>query len=280
MQTLHFALGLRMAHGTDVEPNALLLKFVVSAASVRIHWRDSTTGCRGPWWLASGSPTSSKAVRRQPSTPLGPRRGQAKQPAPDAEGGGRLPAPAPSMGGCHAHGPRHREKITANGYGLTRVRRGSDEAGHSALHRYVRHPQTQGKVERLHHTLEDPCTRHGPADLSGLAEFWRDFRAPNCRFYSHMKRSPLGRFPLQPVRTLNPSPPQPGITAPPLWWPAVYAIVLHPRTPTSTPYLGSGLRPPQRPWRWWAAAVGALKDALCERDWFSPGAASTATTSC
>jgi len=66
---------------------------------------------------------------------------------------------------------------TTNGHGLTRVSVGLIRQGIRLYYSGVRHPQTQGKVERLHGTLKRRLGRRGyPANLAACARVLEDFR--------------------------------------------------------------------------------------------------------
>ena len=66
---------------------------------------------------------------------------------------------------------------TTKGHGLTRVSVGLIRQGIRLYYRGVRHPQTQGKVERLHGTLKRRLGRQGyPADLAACTRVLEDFR--------------------------------------------------------------------------------------------------------
>ena len=98
----------------------------------------------------------------------------------------------------------------SNGYGLTRLSVDLMKQGIRLYFGAIRHPQTQGKVERLHRTLEE-ALRHATAQQTfpGWQEFLKNFRAE----YNHLRphealnlQVPAARYQPSP-RCWNPSPP-------------------------------------------------------------------------
>jgi len=66
---------------------------------------------------------------------------------------------------------------STNGHGLTRLGVFLIRQGVRLVYSGVGHPQTQGKVERFHKTLEDWLSHHGrPQTLTGITHSLRDFR--------------------------------------------------------------------------------------------------------
>ena len=111
----------------------------------------------------------------------------------------------------------------ANGYGLTRLSVDLMKQGIRLYIGAVRHPQTQGKVERLHRTLEE-ALQHATAQRTfpGWQEFLRNFRAEYNYLRPHEALNlqvPAARYRPE-SRAAGILRRQPGITAPPLWWPA------------------------------------------------------------
>ncbi len=98
----------------------------------------------------------------------------------------------------------------ANGYGLTRLSVDLMKQGIRLYIGAVRHPQTQGKVERLHRTLEE-ALQHATAQRTfpGWQEFLRNFRAEYNYLRPHEALTlqvPAARYRPSP-RCWNPSPP-------------------------------------------------------------------------
>jgi transposase InsO family protein len=98
----------------------------------------------------------------------------------------------------------------SNGYGLTRLSVDLMKQGIRLYFGAIRHPQTQGKVERLHRTLEE-ALQHATAQRTfpGWQEFLKSFRAE----YNHLRphealnlQVPAARYQPSP-RCWNPSPP-------------------------------------------------------------------------
>jgi transposase InsO family protein len=66
---------------------------------------------------------------------------------------------------------------TTNGHGLTRLSAAIIKQGIKLTYSGVRHPQTQGKVERFNGTIEASVIHHGkPPDMKGWRAFLREFR--------------------------------------------------------------------------------------------------------
>jgi transposase InsO family protein len=89
-----------------------------------------------------------------------------------------------------------------NGWGLTRLSVRLIEQGIELLYGRVRHPQTQGKVERFHRTLADEVRRRG---LPRSWEEWGPLLAEVQRDYNHWRpHEALGMR--RPVELYQPSP--------------------------------------------------------------------------
>jgi len=66
---------------------------------------------------------------------------------------------------------------TTNGHGLTWLSAAIIKQGIKLTYSGVRHPQTQGKVERFNGTIEASVIHHGkPSDMKGWRAFFREFR--------------------------------------------------------------------------------------------------------
>ena len=67
---------------------------------------------------------------------------------------------------------------SANGYGLTVLAVRLSQQGIVVIHGAMAHPQTQGKVERFHRTLDEAMRRQRPLpdQLAGWAQRLADFR--------------------------------------------------------------------------------------------------------
>lgn len=73
---------------------------------------------------------------------------------------------------------------SGNNYGLTRLSVSLINQGIKLYFSGIRHPQTQGKVERFHRTLEDAVRHHGrPATIPG----WRDLLEYFVDEYNHIR---------------------------------------------------------------------------------------------
>lgn len=101
---------------------------------------------------------------------------------------------------------------TSNAAGLSGLSVFLLKQGIQLLHGRVRHPQTQGKVERFHRTLGERLRWWGvPQDLGGFRGAFRAFRAE----YNHLRpHEALGLQP--PARVFQPSP-RPYQPTPPAW---------------------------------------------------------------
>jgi transposase InsO family protein len=89
-----------------------------------------------------------------------------------------------------------------NGWGLTRLSVRLIEQGIELLYGRVRHPQTQGKVERFHRTLADEVRRRG---LPRSWEEWGPLLAEVQRDYNHWRpHEALGMR--RPAELYQPSP--------------------------------------------------------------------------
>jgi len=73
---------------------------------------------------------------------------------------------------------------TTNGHGLTRLSVFLIQQGVHLIYSSVGHPQTQGKVERFHRTLNDSLRHRGlPRTLEGFTQALKDFRQE----YNHVR---------------------------------------------------------------------------------------------
>jgi transposase InsO family protein len=98
----------------------------------------------------------------------------------------------------------------SNGYGLTQLSVNLMKQGIRLYFGAIRHPQTQGKVERLHRTLEE-ALQHATAQKKFPG--WQDFLKTFREEYNHLRphealnlQTPAARYRRSP-RSWNPCPP-------------------------------------------------------------------------
>jgi transposase InsO family protein len=98
---------------------------------------------------------------------------------------------------------------TTNGHGLTRLSVEIIKQGIELTYSRIRHPQTQGKVERFHRTLSDYVKHKGrPETLSGWQRLCDEFRLEYNQVRPHEAvdmDTPADRY-RPSVRTYNPNP--------------------------------------------------------------------------
>jgi len=100
---------------------------------------------------------------------------------------------------------------TSNEQGLTRLAVGLINQGIRLLFSRVRHPQTQGKVERFHRTMKQEIKHRGvPQTVEGMAEALSHFRQVYNEIRPHEALEmdvPSGRYTSSP-RAFNQNPPE------------------------------------------------------------------------
>ncbi|MCP4568703.1 MAG: IS481 family transposase [FCB group bacterium] len=100
---------------------------------------------------------------------------------------------------------------TTNGHGLTRLSVRLVKQGIKLRFSGVRHPQTQGKVERFHRTLEHAVNHHGkPTSMSGWKQMFTYFIDEYNRIRPHEALQmdvPANRYKPSP-KAYNPNPPE------------------------------------------------------------------------
>jgi hypothetical protein len=101
---------------------------------------------------------------------------------------------------------------TSNGHGLTTFSVALIAQGIDLIYSGVRHPQTQGKVERFHRTLGRRLRQWGvPAELTGFPAVLRRFRHE----YNHVR--PHEATQLRPPATCYTASPRRYVADPPPW---------------------------------------------------------------